>query len=185
MTDDIPDGKAYQFLVHLHQQLEGNLTRAVSMYELGAALGFDRDAASNLAQELMASGHVEVRTLAGDIGLTASGIEVATAEKDGGDVNESAVGLGESELLDPRAAEAVDRLTTEIKANIPSLCTDFDTMSQWTADLRCLQLQIGAPYPKTAVTRALIESLATLAQSLAPADATASIQKKISQLLAA
>jgi hypothetical protein len=185
MSDNTPDGKAHQFLVSLYQHIEGDLQRAFSMYELGAAMGLARDEAGNLAQQLMASGHVEVRTLAGDIGLTKPGLDLVSVAQNGGDLPEQAVSLGNGELLSPQAVEAVDRLTTEIKANISTLCTDFEAMSQWTADLRCLQIQLSSPLPKTAVTRALLHSLTTMAETLTPAEATTAIQSKLSQLLAA
>ena len=183
MADNLPDGKAHQFLVSLHQHIEGDLQQAASMYELGAAMGLVRDEAGNMAQELMASGYVEVRTLAGDIGLTDSGLELVAGGEAGADMPDGAVGLGDDELLSPRAGEAVERLTTEIKFNIPTLCKDFEAMSQWTAELQCLQIQLAAPFPKTAVTRALLQSLATMAETLTPADASASIQSKLRQLL--
>ena len=125
------------------------------------------------------------RTLAGDIGLTKPGLDLVSVAQNGGDLPEQAVSLGNGELLSPQAVEAVDRLTTEIKANISTLCTDFEAMSQWTADLRCLQIQLSSPLPKTAVTRALLHSLTTMAETLAPAEATTSIRSKLSQLLAA
>ena len=54
MTFDDMDETARQFLKNLFEQTGGQPSRQVSMYDVGAALGWDRDAASRAAQDLMA-----------------------------------------------------------------------------------------------------------------------------------
>jgi|GEM_PF-4439558 len=52
MTFDDMDETARQFLKRLFEQTEGQSSRQVSMYDVGAALGWDRDAAAQAAQDI-------------------------------------------------------------------------------------------------------------------------------------
>ena len=66
-----------QFLLQLYEQTKGDSTVQVSMYDIGDQMGLERDVASTVAQELMASMLVEIRTLSGGIGLSADGSQMA------------------------------------------------------------------------------------------------------------
>src|SRR5512147_3121830 len=76
MTLDEMDETARQFLKRLFDQTEGQTSRQISMYVIGAELGWDREAASQAAQDLMASGLVDIRTLSGGIGISTEGAAV-------------------------------------------------------------------------------------------------------------
>ena len=73
MTFADMDEAVRQFLKTLFEQTGGQSSRQVSMYDVGAALGWDRDAASRAAQDLMACGFVEIRTLSGVSGSAPMG----------------------------------------------------------------------------------------------------------------
>ena len=51
-----------QFLLRLYEESHGDPAIKVSMYDIGAALGLERDAASRVAQDLIGSELIEIRT---------------------------------------------------------------------------------------------------------------------------
>ena len=74
---DEMDIAAQQFLIQLFEQTKGDSAVQVSMYDIGDQLGLDRDSASTVAQELIGSMLVEIRTLSGGIGISADGLQMA------------------------------------------------------------------------------------------------------------
>ena len=77
MNSDEIDISGQQFLIQLFEQTKGDSTVQVSMYDIGDQLGLDRDIASTVAQELIGSMLVEIRTLSGGIGISADGSQMA------------------------------------------------------------------------------------------------------------
>ena len=65
-----------RFLIQLFEQTGGDPSVQVSMYQIGELLGLEREAASKVAQDLIASELVEIRTLSGGIAITAGGSEM-------------------------------------------------------------------------------------------------------------
>lgn len=77
MQSDEIDITGQQFLIQLFEQTKGDSTVQVSMYDIGDQLGLERDSASAVAQELIGSMLVEIRTLSGGIGISADGSQMA------------------------------------------------------------------------------------------------------------
>ncbi len=67
------------YLLELFQRTKGDARARVSMYDVGAALGMEKGAAGKTAEELIAAGWVEIKSLSGGIGITAEGIAAAQA----------------------------------------------------------------------------------------------------------
>ena len=63
MKSDEIDITGRQFLIQLFKQTKGDSSVQVSMYDIGDQLGLERDDASTVAQELIGSMLVEIRTL--------------------------------------------------------------------------------------------------------------------------
>ncbi len=63
MKSDEIDVAGRQFLIQLFEQTKGDSSVQVSMYDIGDQLGLERDDASAVAQELIGSMLVEIRTL--------------------------------------------------------------------------------------------------------------------------
>jgi len=61
------------FLDELYRQTQGDPSIMVSMYEIGEALGLDRNASLRTAEDLLGTGLAEIKTLNGGIGITAQG----------------------------------------------------------------------------------------------------------------
>jgi hypothetical protein len=156
--DDV-DEPARQFLTQLFEQTGGKTSAQVSMYAIGAKLGWEREAASQAAQELMAAGLVEIRTLSGGIGLSAAGAEALCAGFASGSPAPGLPRIGTGSILDPAAGQAVAQVCDGIKAQAGSLGLDYDTLAELVADLKTVTDQLGSPRPKTAVVRESLRSI--------------------------
>jgi hypothetical protein len=148
-----------QFLARLYAQTGGQVSRQVSMYDIGAALGWDREAASRAAQDLMAAGFVEIRTLSGGIGISADGAAVMQAASVSGNRGAAMPRLGDSRIMDKAACLTIERVCDDIKAQTGSLGLDFDTLTELMADLKTIAAQMGSSRPKTAIVREGLRSL--------------------------
>jgi hypothetical protein len=159
MTFDDMDEAARQFLECLFEQTEGQPTRQVSMYDVGNALGWDRNAASQAAQDLMAAGLVEIRTLSGGIGISAEGADMMRSTRGAGSGGAAIARLGGSRIMEPAACQVVERVCDDIKSQAGSLGLDFDTLAEVMADLKTITAQLGSSRPKTAIVREGLRSL--------------------------
>lgn len=149
------EGKA--FLVALCDAVVGNAAGQTSMYDIGAGLGLDRAAAKQVAEELIGWGLVEVRTLSGGIGITEEGL--AEAGKHGAAAGPETLRLGNDPVLSEKVLSAVQETVVSLKAGISDLGLAFEPLSELMADLRSIDAHLLSPRPKTAVVRALFESI--------------------------
>ena len=170
-----------QFLTRLFEQTGGQTSRQVSMYDVGAGLGWEREAASQAAQELMAAGLVEIRTLSGGIGLSAAGAEAlaAAVAREGSTPGPPRLGTGR--ILDPAACQAVARVCDGIKVQAGSLGLDFESLAELVADLKTVADQLGSPRPKTAVVREGLRSIEGLLSRFADNRHLADIRSLIAE----
>ena len=77
MPEDVEvDETGKQFLIQLFEQTRGDSSVQVSMYDIGGLMGLERNAAARVAEKLMGSQLVEIRTLSGGIGISAAGSEL-------------------------------------------------------------------------------------------------------------
>ena len=157
--DDI-DITGQQFLIRLFEQTGGDSTVQVSMYDIGDQLGLDRDVASSVAQELIGSLLVEIRTLSGGIGISADGSQMAQkligpAESGGKEFAE----LDDASLLNCSGRQAVETITSELKNQTGSLGLDFDTLTELMADIKTIDAQLESSRPKTEIIRACLHSI--------------------------
>jgi hypothetical protein len=143
----------------LFEQTGGATSLQLSMYDIGNSLGWDREAASQAAQDLMADGLVEIRTLSGGIGLSAAGAEAMRAARSPGSPASGLPRLGTGRILDPPACQAVAQICDGIKTQAGSLGLDFDSLAELVADLKTVADQLGSPKPKTAVIRESLRSI--------------------------
>jgi len=149
-----------QFMIQLFEQTRGEQSVQVSMYDIGDLLGFERDAASRVAQELIGLQMVEIRTLSGGIGISAVGSEMVQGLIGplAANVGEFAK-LGSQLLLNSASRQALEQVISEIKDNTGTLGLDFDSLSELMADLKSIDAQLGSSRPKTAIIRACLHSI--------------------------
>jgi hypothetical protein len=165
-TEEI-DKNGQQFLIQLFEQTKGDSTLQVSMYDIGDQLALDRGTASAVAQELIGSMLVEIRTLSGGIGISAEGSQMAQkllgpTESSSDDFAE----LNEGPLLNTSGRQSVEQIASELKDQTGSMELDFDTLTELMADLKTIDAQLGSSRPKTAIIRACLKSvLAVLTDS--------------------
>ncbi len=160
MNPDEIDVTGRQFLIQLFQQTGGDSTVQASMYDIGDQLGLDRDSASKVAQELIGSMLVEIRTLSGGIGISADGSQMA--EKLIGRAASSSaefVKLDDAPILNSSGRQAVEQIASDVKNLAGNLGLGFDTLTELMADLKTIDAQLGSSRPKTAIIRACLCSV--------------------------
>jgi len=156
--DDI-EGDDRRFLLELFEQAGGETSAKVSMYAVGDSLGLDRQAASHIGENLMGLGLVEVRTLAGAIGMTHDGVSAARHHGAGGGGGEDVVRLGNEEVMGESVQCAVAEVTGGLKCESGRLGLDFDPLSELVADLKTIDTQLMSPRPKTGIIRECLHSI--------------------------
>ena len=158
--------EARELLLHLYRETEGNPSVQVSMYETGAAIGLDREAASRLTEDLIGWELVELRTLSGGIGISANAIEqIESGGLAGPKDTDSLAAFGKDATIDAAARQVVEQITAEVKVRIGTLGLDFDCLSEVMADLKSIDAQLESPIPKTAIVRECFRSLRTALES--------------------
>ena len=156
------DGNQTNFLRTLHKRADGDTSFQASMYEVGEAIGLDRDAAQKTAEHLMGEGLIEIKTLSGGIGITQSGIE-KIEEIDGGeaDQGQAPLSLSDSLILSPSDVRILETVITNIKYGINDLGLDFEDLADLTIDIKTIDIQLTSQNPKTAIIRECFNSIST------------------------
>ncbi len=149
--------EAERYLNKLYQLTEGNAGAQVSMFEVGAAVGLEKEAARRLAEDLIAEGFVEIKTLSGGIGITAQGID--TAQPAGRIGAGTTLDLGNGPLVEENGRQTLERLLDEIKNSLASGATPYGRLEEMVMDIKTIEIQLLSPRPKTAVIREVLRSL--------------------------
>jgi hypothetical protein len=174
------DEQTSRFFSAFLKETAGDLASQVSMYDLGARVGLDRNEASRAAENIMAEGWAEVRTLAGGIGITQKGMDAAAALEGGG--NSRAIsGLGTGALLEVGARQSVETVVAGLRLQAESIGIGFEALAELVADLRTIDAQLASPRPKTAILRPCFKSILGV---LSSAGITSGNLESIKQLLA-
>ncbi|SHO49508.1 hypothetical protein [Desulfopila aestuarii] len=148
------------FIFELHNMIGGNVDSQVSMYDVGASLGMNKGTTTSMSQDLMIEELVELKTLAGGIGITDKGLELL--RKEGlivGSATEQSIRLGKGPVLDGQDREQVEKFLTEIKKGLFTNPTGYPQIEELVMDVKTLETQMLSPRPKTAVIRAVFSSL--------------------------
>lgn len=161
------DEPSLRFLLQLRKETGGDPSRAVSLYEVGLHLGWERPEALRAAENLMAEGLVEVRSLSGSIAISRAGLSAAEAELAAEVSAAPALRLGPGPVLDGGLAPRLLELLAELRPRLASAAAEL--RGEIEADLRTIEAQLGSPRPKTAILR---EAFRSMAENLggAPAD---------------
>jgi hypothetical protein len=166
-----------QFLLQLYQQAHGDPTVRVSMYEIGEALGLDRDAASRAAEQLIALQLVELVTLAGGIAISSAGLdEIQASFGDHAAADGAVAKLGDGQVLDQSQSQAVAAVIEQLKTQAGNLGLEFEKLTELMADLKTIDAQLDSPRPKTAIVKECLRALTGLAENPGAEDCTAKIR---------
>jgi hypothetical protein len=151
------ESAARDLFMELHRATDGNAQAQASMYTLGEAIGLDRDASAAAAEDLMAHGLVDIRTLSGAIGMSDQGASLMTDGNAGGSSNVLRLGTGSP--LDASQCELVEQVLTRLKSELGQTGLAFEALSEMTADIRTIEAQMASPKPKTMIIRECFASL--------------------------
>jgi hypothetical protein len=147
------------FLAEVYRRSNGSQTSQISMYETGAALGLDRTAAGQLAEELIVMGLLELRTLAGGISITAEGLATLGHRPSGTSGAATEPTLGTDPVASQADQELVRQLLAVVKECFGHGRLPYDRLEELVIDLKTVEVQLLSPRPKTAVLRELLRSL--------------------------
>jgi len=159
MTAEINE-KSRQFLGELLKQTDSDLSAQVSMYDIGAAVDLNRDAAKFVAEELIGMGFAEIKTLSGGISITLEGVEkirslsgkLETPDNNG-------ISLGDATILEGIRRRGVEQVVAELKRQSDNLGLDFDTLTEMASDLKTIESQLMSSRPKTSIVRECFRSI--------------------------
>lgn len=167
-----PTEKAYLRAMVEHSQADpGN---QVSMYTVGEALGMDRETASQVCQELIAFGLVEIRTLAGGVGITAAGLTFGGQSGQGGGAAGGAQ-LKQGPILDDDDNVSVTAVLDDLKNSAGQWKLTYAQMAEFVTDVKTIETQLLSPQPKTAVVKAVCGSIEALLKKVGDSTATAKV----------
>ncbi len=163
MTIDENHPLLLQMLAELFRHSGGDLSVSVSMYDLGAKTGIDRETAQEVGQAMIGAGMASIVSLSGKIGITAEGIAcLQTHGMAQPAETKSVVRLGSGPVIDAAAKEAIEGIVARIKAETGQQRWTFDALAELMADLRTVEAQLSSPRPKTAIFRECLRSLRAL-----------------------
>lgn len=153
-------GKETVFLRQLKTMAGGEAGASVSMYEVGAALGLERDKAAMIAEDLIVDGLVELVNLSGSISITQEGLNRfgPAPETDETDV-EGAI-LGEDPCLDDESCGKLAAFINRYKAGVEDAVLSFELLEEIVMDIKTLEVQLTSSRPKTAIVREILTALA-------------------------
>lgn len=154
---DALETQAERYLDELFKQTAGKVDNQVSMFDIGAVMGLEKEAARRMAEDLIAEGLVEIKTLSGGIGITPQGIEMAQSMAGGNAGAE--LTLGKAPVLEEQGRRSLDTVLIAIKNHLAKTPTTFDRLEEVVIDIKTIEVQLLSPRPKTAVIRAVLSSL--------------------------
>ena len=153
---------ARDLFMELHRSAEGRTEDQASMYTLGEAIGLDRETSAAAAEDLMAHGLVEIRTLSGAIGLSDQGANLMDDGQAGG--RSDVLRLGTASPLNTAGCERVEQVLTRLKSELGQSGLAFEALSELIADIRTIEAQMASPKPKTMIVRECFASLLNTAR---------------------
>lgn len=156
------DALMQNYLERLCLMSDGDVSKEVSMYEIGASMGLDRPEAGALAEELIIDGYAELKNLTGGISITTAGLRQLNQDTGGPGVEqgEGQFVLGDAEVLTPEGVEAVESLVEEISRVVGESSFAYAQVEELVIDLKTLRTQLLSNRPKTDIVRAILSSLA-------------------------
>lgn len=153
---------ARDLFMALNRSTDGRTEAQASMYTLGEAIGLDREASAAAAEDLMAHGLVEIRTLSGAIGMSDQGASLMTDGHPDG--SSKVLRLGTASPLTTSQGELVEQVLTRLKSELGQSGLAFEALSEMIADIRTIEAQMGSPKPKTMIVRECFASLLNTAR---------------------
>lgn len=131
----------------------------VSMHEVGSVLGLEKVESGKIAEELMVQGLVELKTLAGGIGITDKGLEHLGIASSVTATPPSSLQLSGELVVTESDRATIKQLTATIKDETTGLDLEYQHLEGIILDLKCIDLHLLSPRPKNSVLRELLGSI--------------------------
>ncbi len=148
------------FLTELCTQAESDPTVQVSMYEVGQALGMEKDQIDMTAQSLFLQEYAELKTLAGGIGITDQGLRVLDVKPAPGyQPDQPPAALGPGPVLNDSDKTVLESVVQEIREALPKADLPYSNFENIVIDLKTLDVQMLSGRPKTAIVREILWSV--------------------------
>lgn len=155
---DFANPLSRDFMLELYSMTSGDPNEQVSMYDVGTALGMEREAASEIAQDLIIDGLLELKTLSGGVAITAEGLNALQVEGTGGT---SGIGtLGAGTYLDEADRQTTDAALQMVKNTLSAENLSYQRFEEISLDIKTLEVHLLSPSPSTAVVREIFSCLA-------------------------
>ncbi len=167
MALETPEEKAY--LQELYTMTQGDTEIQVSMFDVGTAVGLDKDAAGAMAEGLFIQGLAELKTLSGGIGITTEGLKALDISIPL-DTDSADLSLGSDAVLCNAGMEAAHFILGEIKDKIIHSLQSYDQIENIVIDIKTIDTQLLSSKPKTAIIREVFISLHETLKKTGPDD---------------
>ena len=151
--------EARAFLYKLYTFTGADTDAQASMYDVGIALGLEREESGSMAENLFIEEFAELKTLSGGIGITAKGLKALDIKIASSDNKGSTYVLSSNRIMDQHDFEATSQIIESIKQTVSSLDLSYDNVEQFIMDIKCLELHLVSNNPKTSVVKALLREL--------------------------
>jgi len=167
-----------RFLIALFEKTSGNPAAEASMYEIGLDLGLDKYRSKQVAENLIGWELIEIRTLAGSIAITTGGVDqVQQEEKLSGASDDIVFELSNGPTLKETVCKRIDQILAELKIQAGNLGLDFDTLTEYVADLKTIESQLLSSRPKTAIVKACFFSIRDILEKAKAPDSLLLVKK--------
>lgn len=147
------------YLQELYDTTQGDPEVTVSMHDIGLAIGIEKSEAGRIAEELMVTGYIELKTLAGGIGITSDGL-TSLGITPQPDQNETSLQLSSGADITSEDRQVIDTILGNIKNTMTAQNHEYQSIEQAVLDIKVIELHLLSPSPKTGVILALFRSLA-------------------------
>lgn len=167
-----------RFLIALFEKTNGDPAVEASMYEIGLDLGLDRDRSKQVAENLIGWELIEIRTLAGSIALTTGGVDQMQEEgKRTGASDDIGFELNNGPTLKETVCKRIEQILAKLKIQAGNLGLDFDTLTEYMADLKTIESQLLSSRPKTAIVKAGFLSIQDILEKTKATDSLLLVKK--------
>ncbi len=169
--------QAERYMLELWRRMDGNCNAQVSMFDIGATIGLEKEAARKLAEDLIADGLVQIKTLSGGIGITALGLDRVQSQGVSGP--KGGLDLGKGPLLDDKGRRDLETILNAIKTSIAASAKSYERLEEMVIDLKTMDVQLLSPRPKTAVLKEVLRSLKEGLEGSGASDLAGDVEKMI------
>lgn len=153
--------EARRFLIALFEAVNADVGGQASMYAVGEQIGLEKAVAKSAAEELFGLSLAEIRTLSGGVGICPAGVEAARSLGAGPkkEADDQQAALGSGPVLTDAECKAVEDAIAQLKSESEALKLKWSDLTELVADVRTLEAQLSSPAPKTAIVKAVLESM--------------------------